>query len=674
MPFVRGSNPVWFEVDLSAHAFDDTFYMFVLENTIPYIPATVYHTPFGTPWSQPIRFLANGTLPVDIFFDPDLVYRLEFRQGPTQADPLEYLVENYSPGGSGGNIPQTDVVIPTDNQITNPQFSLINFNSPFTITGGTTQTIDIAPGWFLDLTGMGNITVSRVPLNSDPATINPTNAPYALRLQLLGWASAILRQRFNQAGMLWANKFVASSVTARVEGASVNITAKLKDSMGTDLGIVLPITPLNGTFNAYPGHIKLPASTNTNIPPAAYIDYLMTLPDNADIELTSFQLVASDFEIDFAYDQDTIERQVDNTFHYYKDSILLMPKESLAVGWSFAQNAWQSRTVAQANVANNTYTADQTIVIQQAYVTAATANNVSVGRGTAAQNYGFKVQAVTATNQFAILNYIAPQSIRPYWGSKMSSIVKLTALKQNSGSTLQVKMRLLYRSSLPSAVSQTEPITTWTALGEPSVYAAGWTAIASKNDPVYNIVNGDNTLVFEGIQLPASDNDAMTLGILIYTLNPMVETGTPDYIMFNKVSLVPNDFAIDCNVLTFDQALNQQQFYYCKSFPLNVVPAVGSAAGFVEFPQTVAAGVAGVCGQVSFPVRMCQIPTGKVILYNPINANNLIRNVATTTDCPASASANISDNSFTPTYTAVGGSAVGNGLIFQWTADARLGV
>jgi len=54
-------------VDLTAHAFDDTFYMFVLENTIPYIPATVYHQPDGTPWTNPIRFLANGTLPVDIF-------------------------------------------------------------------------------------------------------------------------------------------------------------------------------------------------------------------------------------------------------------------------------------------------------------------------------------------------------------------------------------------------------------------------------------------------------------------------------------------------------------------------------------------------------------------------------------------------------------------------------
>lgn len=673
MTYVRGSNPVWFEVDLSAHAFDDTYYMFVLENTIPYGPAKVYHTPFGTEWTNPIRFLANGTLPNDIFFDPDLVYRLEFRQGDTQADPLIYLIENYIAGG-GGNNPQTDVVIPTDNQITNPQFSLINFVSPYTLTSAAAQTIDIAPGWFLDLTGNGNVTISRVALDSDPTTINPTNAPYALRLQLTAWTEpVILRQRFEQAGMLWANKTVSSSVTARVEGLAVSISAILKDSNGTTLATVLGDTPINGTFNEYNGHGTLPLSTNTNTPPAAYVDYLMLLPTNVDIYLTSFQLVASDFEIDFSYDQDTIERQVDNTFHYYKNSILLMPKESLLAGWNFAQNAWQAQTTAQSNISNNFYTADQTILIQQAYVTSAAGNNVSVGRGTAAQNYGFKVQAVTATNQFAILQYVAPQTSRPYWGSKMSSVVKLTALKQDSGATLRVKMRLLYRSSLPSAVSQTQPITTWTALSEPSVYAAGWTAVAPKNDPVYNIVNGDNTLIFEGIQLPASNNDNMTLGILIYTLNPMIQSGVPDYILFNKISLVPNDFAIDCNVLTFDQALNQQQFYYCKSFPLDTPPVTNSAPGDYAFPQTVGANSDGICGEVQYPVRMCQIPTGKVILYNPFAANNKIHNL-TYGDCQSSSAADITDNSFVPIYKSPLISLSGSTLVFQWSADARLGV
>ncbi len=64
MTMVRGSNPIWYEVDLTAHAFDDTFYMFVLDNEIPYAPLPTWQDPFGNvAWDNPIRFLANGTLP-----------------------------------------------------------------------------------------------------------------------------------------------------------------------------------------------------------------------------------------------------------------------------------------------------------------------------------------------------------------------------------------------------------------------------------------------------------------------------------------------------------------------------------------------------------------------------------------------------------------------------------
>src|ERR1700692_4481950 len=104
MDLVRGSNPIWFEVDLSANAFDDTFYLFVLNNEIPYTPLPIWQDPFGNvEWTNPLQFLANGTLPNNLYFDPSATYRLEFRQGDTQQDPLIYLVENYVPGE--GNVP-----------------------------------------------------------------------------------------------------------------------------------------------------------------------------------------------------------------------------------------------------------------------------------------------------------------------------------------------------------------------------------------------------------------------------------------------------------------------------------------------------------------------------------------------------------------------------------------
>ncbi len=312
---IRGANPIWSEVDLQGKLFDDTFWLFVLENDIPYIPATVYHDPdLNVPWTNPIRFLANGTLPVDIYFESDKVYRLEFRQGSTQQDPLIYEVNDYV-AGSGGSIPVDTVAFASSNQVTNPQFSLINLENPVTITGTDPDPIELAPGWTLLLAGTGSVTITQVPLNN--SNINPSNAPYALQLTLTGWTadSVMLRQRFEQNGMLWADKIVSTTITARLEGTPQSITANLVDSNNAVLGTVLPLTSINEAWNEYTGYADLPASTNPNDPPSAYIDYLLHLPSNIDIYLTSIQLVVQDLPIQPSFEQDSINRQIDHTYN-----------------------------------------------------------------------------------------------------------------------------------------------------------------------------------------------------------------------------------------------------------------------------------------------------------------------------------------------------------------------
>lgn len=317
MTMVRGSNPIWYQVDLTAHAFDDTFYMFVLQNDLPYLPATVWQDPFAdVEWSNPIQFLANGTLPNNIFYDPDAVYRLEFRQGPSQSDPLIDLVENYVPGSSGST-PINEPSFATDNQISNPQFALINFVSPLTLTSITTQVINVAPNWFLHLTGSGDVTLTQVLLNS--SVQDPTNASYALQIQLSGsWTNAYLSQRFNKNGVLWSNTYASLSVTALSGNAPQNISAILVDSQANTIANLLETTPLTTTFNAYPGVGLVSASTNTDFPPplgTAYIELQLSLPVNCNITLTSMQLISGDVAIEYPYAQTTIERQIDQTYH-----------------------------------------------------------------------------------------------------------------------------------------------------------------------------------------------------------------------------------------------------------------------------------------------------------------------------------------------------------------------
>lgn len=320
MPYIRGSNPIWFEVDLAANAFDDTFYLFVLQNTIPYLPAPVYHSENGTEWNNPIKFLANGTLPVDIFFNPEVVYRLEFRHGPTQQDALIYLVENYIPNGSG-NSPSGEGTITTDNQITNAQFSLINFTSPTTLSSITDpDPIAVAPGWTLNVAGTGTVVMSQEPLTDSTSTTNPTNAPYALRLTLSGtFTSAYLSQVFLQNGNQWASGqnplYLATSVTARLQGASAIINAEMVNSESEVLTTVLFNKTVTEEWTEYTDLGLMPAPQDGNTPPDSYLEYRLILPTTVDIYLTSFQLIAADQPFAISYQQDSIQRQVDHTYH-----------------------------------------------------------------------------------------------------------------------------------------------------------------------------------------------------------------------------------------------------------------------------------------------------------------------------------------------------------------------
>ena len=583
---VRGFNPIWVMFNLQGKLFDDTYYMFVLENTIPYIPADVYHDPdLNVVWDNPIRFLANGTLPVDIYFESDVVYRLEFRKNdginpPSQNDPLIYEVNNYV-AGDGGSGPVDTVAFASSNQVTNPQFSLISFSSLYAITNVTNPApIEIGPGWFLDLTGTGNATITQVPLSS--TTPNPSNAPYALRLTLAGWDTANLRQRFQQNGMLWADKIVSSTITARLQGSPQAINATLVDSNGTTLTNVLDNQTVNSAFNEFTGHGTLPATSNPDVPPAAYIDYVLALPTSVDIYVTSIQLVVQELPIEPSFEQDSIDRQIDHTFHYYRESLLMQPKDSLLTGWDFALNPWQNAATASTTVATQcVYTTDQTILYQQAG-----GSEVASGRAPAADKFAYEIKAIGSNNRFAIIQYIDPTTVSDIWGTVLSSLVRARISSPTHSTTPRFKMRLIWRTTLPATIGATQPIATWTGSADPT-FAAGWTTVVPKNDPVYTLESTTETFVFEGMSLASvvPSTSTMTLGIVLYTLDPIVETATADRILFERISLVPNQFAIDSNVLSFDETLRRCMFYYESSKDLYTLLTTSGDGSALLRPQ-----------------------------------------------------------------------------------------
>lgn len=631
-PYATSYNPIWSFVDLMGNPFDDTFYMWVLNNEIPYQPATVYQTPTGTPWANPIRFLANGTLPYNIYWDPAAVYRLEYRQNlgllpPSQSDPLIYLVENYVPSGNNGQASGGQMVS-TANQIANPQFSDINFESPFTLTNVTDPApIEIAPNWVLDLSasGTGNVTVSRIPLND--TNKNPTNAPYALRIALTGgWTNKpVLRQRFEQNGMLWANKHVSTSLTGLVQSGSNQITVRLDASNGQPLAVLMNVR-LSNIFEEYTSTQFLGGTVNGDLPPDAYIDYKLILPTTADIYLTSFQIIASSEASLVTYQQDTIDRQLDHLFHYYNPQLQFKQIPSYLVGWDFPLNPAQfygSTVPAQGTGDNSSYYAwDQTIVFQSEN------SGITISRGS---NKGLKA-TLAKTGQFALIQYLSAPQVNKILQDAMS--VNIVASGTIAAGSVIGSISLWYTkdSSLPNVATgtnQTFIASLNPANGRPATFTAGTNWIEITRNVPQNATfilssNALKTFNFNGWNINNgvfSDVSLANFFAIVIGFSPLV---TADFIETVSVSLVAGDIPSKPAPQTVNEVLSNCQYYYEKTYASEVPAGTVTNENSIVKSQNafLDPGVAYKMVAQSFSIDYMTLKrngNASIVLYNPSN-------------------------------------------------------
>lgn len=698
MAIIRGFNPVWSFVDLQGNQADDTFYLYVLENQIPYIPAVVYHDPAGTiPWNNPIQLLANGTLPIDVYWDDTQVYRLELRQNigplpPSQADPLIYLVENYIPGGEL-DIPVNTTNSDTGNQITNAQFSIINFTSPYVLADTNPNPIEVGPGWFLDLVGTGTLTLARLPLNNVLA--NPTNAPYALRINVGGgWTSVSLRQRLQQNGMLWAGKNVSTSFTARIENASQNVSARLLASNGATVAI-LTNAALTNNFVEYTGFFTLPPAMNPDLPPAAYIDYVITLPTVSDIYITSLQLVQSTLAGAVPYEEDTINRQIDHTFNYYKPFLEYKPIPSYLTAWDFPLNPAQfGVAVGPVATGNNKsfYAWDQTIVFQTV------TNGVTVDSGPSG---GIKLTAALQT-QMGIIQYLDAVQAREILSGRSS--VGIRGFCSSGAQVCTLSLWATNAANLPDLKTPNFNSIVATIDGNGAVLTfngAGWVGL-ERNNPGFSqftLTDTPTDINFTGwvdnTAIPRV-NDATFFAIVICT----DVVALNDTVTFDWISLNAGDIATRPAPQTPDQVLRECQRYYEKSYDANVLPTTVTDVGvrsrgqlfYFDNPVT-----SGIFASASFDIPFAsekRTAASVVDLYS--NVTGTIANVrgavvinGVTTDLDLVAAtfwtatgvntksiAYIGNGGGGAVFGAYGGGtpAITSYIAFHYVADARLGV
>lgn len=469
------------------------------------------------------------------------------------------------------NVPPSELTS-TDNELSNSQFVEVNFPAGITtlsVTGTNTVT-PVAPGWDLITSGSGTVTLERLePTNASVAT----NPPYALRINAdsaLG-SSVTLRQRLNNSPSLNRGNYISATFTvAVISGGSSAISMIYAPSTGTSTTLIPSVNvSTDGSYHSYPGNALIPQQANTAAS-SGYVDINLIIPTSRNLSITSLQIVGVSFSEDIPFDEQTADRQKDHLFHYYEDAAVHQPKSNLLTGWIFGQNPWQFRATANSNVATNTYTADQTIIVQQAYVDGAVGNNISVAQGSAAQNLAFNVRAVTAANKFSMIQYIDPSTIAPYWGRTLSVMLRGSLiLGATHTTTPQFKVRLIYRTTLPATTAQAVPVSSWTNIDNSIPGLAGWTYITSTNDPTYTLTSTAQNFTFNGFVLPASSASTMTLGIMIIMMNNLDSTGTPDQLLFDEVSLVHSDFAVKADPLTADETLRRCQYYYEKSYQNN---------------------------------------------------------------------------------------------------------
>lgn len=644
--FVRAANPIWYMVDLVGTQLNDQFFMFTLQNTFPYLPQPIFTDVDGLfPWSDPIQFLPNGTLPDNMYWDDTAVYRLEIRRGPSQSDPLVYEVNNFVPGSGGAVITLSGI---SGNQISNGQFSIVNFDTPLgdsvpTLLIATAGTYNVAPGWILTLTGMGTAKVSQVILNGDDQQIN--NPAYALQVSTNGWTTAVLSQTFNGNGALFASVpnqqtgIVYGSITAEAVNAPYTLTMLYTPSVSSPTAVETILSGIVNTsvYQELDGVVEIPESTNTSPSNMASVTISLQLQGTGIINLTNVQIngqalaFGSNLPAPISYQQQTINEEINGLSWYYVPRLVYKQIPSYLTGWDFPLNPGQFAGVAravpaQAVGANKSYYAwDQTILFQSAN------SGITVSSGPA---YDLKLLAAV-TGQMAVIQYLAVPQVNKILNDLISlNLSAASTVALGGGIGVTVSLWYTKGSALPSAViSNLSIVATLDSNGKPATFnnptGGTWIEVPPLNDQEAMCVIGPsansnfNDYSFNGfwnLSGNSDANDATFFAIVIGTQSIVAN----DYLRINSVGLQSGSIATRPAPQTTSQALRDCQFYYEQSYPLGVAPGTVTANGqFYQYSAIDQTAANAVMYEVAMnlPLKQTKYQIPAYTFYDPSTLN-----------------------------------------------------
>jgi len=174
--------------------------------------------------------------------------------------------------------------------------------------------------------------------------------------------------------------------------------------------------------------------------------------------------------------------------------------------------------------------------------------------------------------------------------------------------------------------------------------------------------------VFGPFNIPSNATEIAVM----FSFTPVGVAGAADYFEVVRVSAGNLFSALNFYERPITQELEFCQRYFDMNFPQGTTPVQNLGSGLYQFAAQIAGAASQRSSNIPFRVTMRTNPT--ITLYNPNAANAQVRDAIAAADCSSSTVVlNSSNSAFCVNCTGAAGTAVGNSLQVNWTADAEIG-
>lgn len=489
------------------------------------------------------------------------------------------------------------------NQISNGQFSQVNFIASQGLTISfdsaiSSKSFQIAPDWDLIVTstGAGAVTIGQV---SIAGSLNiKTNPPYKMTFSPSGSTvtSLILRQTLSNNPDIWSsttedNGYISGIMLVQsLDGQAHTIEMQYVQSGGTSSPqTIVSGSTLTSGYQLLNNTALLNAGTNTDDSNngAIYID--IVLPTNGYVGLTSVQVCGLNDENSIVnYEQETVNRQIDHLFHYYKTGLDYKPIKSYLTGWDFPLNPAQFNGDSVAAVAGfSQYLWDQTIGYQSV------ASSLSASRQASGAGRGGLKLTVASTCQVAIVQYLTVPQILSMLNNELSSNIICSSNQSSMKGTISLWYTL--DTTLPNINTDSESlVSTLNANGKPTAFNGTWVEIPrnSLGDATFQLslpatLDNLQSFGFNGWQLDLTSVDLQNIKYFAIVVGFSSLTAANN-ILIKSCSLVPGSVPTIPAPQTENDVLNDCQYYYEKTYDKSVVPGTITSSNIVSYRMTTA--------------------------------------------------------------------------------------